>query len=95
MREKKDSTATGKPFNSPGHSLADLNIAVIERVKKNDLIYRKEREEHHTGCTILLATPKFPYVPESRNVLNWAPFEITKSRTCHPQKLTESKTCHP
>ena len=50
-----------------------------------------------TGCLILLATPKFPYVPDSRKnrVLNWAHSEMTKSRTYHPQKMTESKTCHP
>jgi hypothetical protein len=45
--ENKDSTATGQHFNSPGHSLADLSITVIEQVKKIDLGYRKEREEHH------------------------------------------------
>ena len=45
--ENKDSTATGQHFNSPGHSLADLSITVIEQVKKSDLVYRKEREEHH------------------------------------------------
>ena len=34
--------ATGLHFNLPGHSLTDLSISVIEQVKKNDLIYRKE-----------------------------------------------------
>ena len=50
-----------------------------------------------TGCLILLATPKFPYLPESRKnrVINWPPFEMTKSRTCHPQKITKPRTCHP
>ena len=44
----KDRTkATCLHFNLPGHSLADLSITVIEQVKKNDLIYRKEREELH------------------------------------------------
>ena len=42
-----DTTATGQHFNSPGHSIADLSITVIEQVKKNNLLYRKEREEHH------------------------------------------------
>ena len=43
----KDTNATGQHFNSPGHKLADWSITVIEQVTKNDMIYRKEREEHH------------------------------------------------
>ena len=46
-----------------------------------------------TFCPLLLATPQFPYVPESRiRVLNWPPLEMTKSRTCHPHKMAESPT---
>ena len=41
------SKATGLHYNLPGLSLADMSCTVIEQVKKNDLIYRKEREEHH------------------------------------------------
>ena len=44
---KDTSTATGLHYNLPGHSLADMSCTVIEQVKKNDLIYRKEREEYH------------------------------------------------
>ena len=44
---KDTSTATVVDFNLAGHSLADMSITVIEFVKKNDLIYRKECEEHH------------------------------------------------
>ena len=40
-------TATGRHFNLPGHSLADLSISIIEQVRKNDTLYRKEREEFH------------------------------------------------
>ena len=43
----KDTTATGQHFNSPGHSIADLSITAIEQVKKNNIFYRKEREELH------------------------------------------------
>ena len=44
----KDTTqSTGHHFNLPGHSLSDLSISVIEQVKKNNLVYRKEREEYH------------------------------------------------
>ena len=34
-------------FNSRGHSLADLSIAAIEQVKKNNIWYKKQREEFH------------------------------------------------
>ena len=40
-------TATGEHFNSPGHSLSDLSITILERVKSNDDLYRKEREKYH------------------------------------------------
>ena len=44
----KDTTkSTGHHFNLPGHSLSDLSISIVEQVKKNDLVYRKEREEYH------------------------------------------------
>ena len=38
--------ATGYHFNQPGHSLSDMTLSVLERVKKTNLIYRKEREEY-------------------------------------------------
>ena len=44
---KNTNTATGHHFNLPGHSLADLSVIVIEQVKKNYTLYRKEREEFH------------------------------------------------
>ena len=43
------STATGAHFNSPGHSLADMKITVIEQVKKSEDIYRKTQEKYHIG----------------------------------------------
>ena len=36
--------ATGEHFNKPGHSLSDLSITILEKVKVNDTNYRKERE---------------------------------------------------
>ena len=36
--------ATGAHFNLPGHSLADMKATIIEHVKKQSDIYRKERE---------------------------------------------------
>ena len=44
---RKTQDATGRHFNLPGHTLANMNITIIERVKSNDPIYRKEREKYH------------------------------------------------
>ena len=38
--------ATGEHFNSPGHSLSDLSIVVLEKVRSTDDLYRKEREKY-------------------------------------------------
>ena len=38
--------ATGHHFNSPGHSLSDLSITVLEKVRSDDDLYRKEREKY-------------------------------------------------
>ena len=37
---------TGAHFNLPGHSVSDLSATVLERVKINDISYRKEREKY-------------------------------------------------
>ena len=38
--------ATGAHFNSPGHSLANMTCSVLEQVKFNDTLDRKEREKY-------------------------------------------------
>ena len=38
-------TATGAHFNLPGHSVVNMKISVIEQVKSQSDLYRKEREE--------------------------------------------------
>ena len=38
-------TATGAHFTSPGHSLSDMRILILEQVKVRSLAYRKEREK--------------------------------------------------
>jgi hypothetical protein len=43
---RDESQATREHFNSPGHSLSDMTITIIEKVKSNDDLYRKEREKH-------------------------------------------------
>jgi hypothetical protein len=40
-------TETGGSFNSPGHSPSNLRITILETVKTNDDLNRKEREEYH------------------------------------------------
>ena len=39
--------ATGEHFNLPGHSFQNMKFTIIERVKKQDMIYRQEREKYH------------------------------------------------
>ena len=41
-----ESQATGKHFNSPGHSLSDLSSIILEKVRSSDDMYRKEREKY-------------------------------------------------
>ena len=46
VNNKITSQATGAHFNSPGHTLSDLKIMILELVKYRDTAYRKEREEY-------------------------------------------------
>ena len=39
-------TATGDHYNLPGHSVSDLTVTILEKVKKNCRLYRKERERY-------------------------------------------------
>ena len=39
--------ATGSHFTLPGHSVANLEITVVENVKKKDKAYRETRETYH------------------------------------------------
>ena len=40
-------TTTGSHFTAgPGHSLSDMSVTALERVRKNSDPYRKEREEY-------------------------------------------------
>ena len=38
--------ATGEHFNLPGHNISNMKVTIVERVKKNDDQYRKEREKY-------------------------------------------------
>ena len=44
IRNKDLSKSTGYHFNLPGHSVANMKAIILEKVKKRDENYRKERE---------------------------------------------------
>ena len=37
--------ATGNHFNKPGHSIANMQITLLEKIKTNDTQFRKQREK--------------------------------------------------
>ena len=43
---KKLKEPTGKHFNQHGHSITDLKVTILEKIKKKDTLYRKERESY-------------------------------------------------
>ena len=46
VRNKMTHISTGAHFNTPGHTLANLKITILEQVKVKDPEYRKERETY-------------------------------------------------
>ena len=50
VRNQTLDKATGEHFSLPRHSLSDLSITVIEQSKRNNNLYRKEREEYYINC---------------------------------------------
>ena len=47
IRTRKLENSTGKHFNQPGYSVANMTALVLEQVKYEDIFYRKERETYH------------------------------------------------
>ena len=47
INNKNLSQPTGQHFNLPGHSLNNMNVTILEKVKKMDKMYRREREKYH------------------------------------------------
>ena len=47
VRNENTEQATGQHFNLPGHSLANLTVSILEKVKKQENLYRKEREKYY------------------------------------------------
>ena len=46
LYEKHLNHPTGEHFNRPGHSIDNITITILEKVKVNDTQYRKEREKY-------------------------------------------------
>ena len=46
VRREEESKATGHHFSTSGHSMADMSVSVIERIRSSDPFYRKVRESH-------------------------------------------------
>ena len=47
VRNNKLDKATGYHFNLPGHSIADMRIAVMEKMWSEDPFMRETRETHY------------------------------------------------
>ena len=47
IRNENTEQATGAHFNLPGHSMSNLKVTMIERMKKEDDQYRKECEKYY------------------------------------------------
>ena len=46
IRKKGFNQTTGHHFNSPGHSVSDMEFTVLEQSESWDLVYRKDREKY-------------------------------------------------
>ena len=45
VRNQNINQATGSHFNLAGHDISNMQLTIIEKVKKNDQTYRREREK--------------------------------------------------
>ena len=45
-KNNKTLYATGEHFNLPGHTYQNMKFTIVEKVKKQDIIYRQEREKY-------------------------------------------------
>ena len=46
-RNKRLKKAIGEHFSCGGHSMSDMTFSIIERLKKHDYRYRKQRESYY------------------------------------------------
>ena len=47
IRIKRMDKSTGAHSNEIGHSLGNMTATILEKVKSEDIFYRKERESYH------------------------------------------------
>ena len=45
VTNKETKKATGLHFNLPGHSISDMEIPILEKIRYNSEAYRKKREQ--------------------------------------------------
>ena len=76
INNKVVNITTGDHFNQPGHSLADLNVLIVEQVKIEDDNYRKERERYFIN--------KFNTFYDGINRETSRESQNTAQRTSHP-----------
>ena len=65
IHNKNITHATGAHFNLPGHSLSDMKVTILEKVKINDEACRKERESYHIRNCIT-------FIEESTESHSWS-----------------------
>ena len=53
IRTRKLEKPVAQHFNLPGHSLSDMTVTIMEKVKVNDQQYRQEREKYLIGSLTL------------------------------------------
>ena len=46
IQNRKFNQPTGYHFNQPGHSVSDMSVTILEKVKYRDKLYRREREKY-------------------------------------------------
>ena len=46
ITQKHLNQPVGQHFNQPGHSIDNLKVIILEKVKQNNKQYRKEREKY-------------------------------------------------
>ena len=46
MRSRKYIQATGYHVNQPGHSIDNVKVTILEKVKSRETNYRKEQEQY-------------------------------------------------
>ena len=46
INKEKIETATGAHYNQPRHQLSDMSVTILEKSRKEEDLYRKQREKY-------------------------------------------------